>query len=189
MRLSEWRQAAPFKDSASPKVMTVIEQALVALGAEGDPECWVAWGENPRVRYLVFVPTPPGLLQIQVRVYVPGEGPRAGGKLVRWNRVQLGELGVEIQGGHRLVTFQVEAQVLNGVDAVAERIGVFAQSLFAAVDGRAGVFTTPTTKRRTTARANAKSGARSTPKPAGKAPVKAPAKVNPRLPGPKGSAR
>ncbi len=67
---------------------------------------------------------------------VPGEGPRAGGKVVRWQRVQLGELAVEIQGGHRLVTFQVEAQVLNGADATADAIAAFAQALFAAVDGR-----------------------------------------------------
>ena len=101
-----------------------------------DPECWVAWGDDPTVRYLIFAPTPSGLVQLNVRVNVPGEGPRAGGKVVRWDRVQLGELGVEIQGGHRLVTFQVETQVLNGVDDVADRIAAFAQALFAAVDGR-----------------------------------------------------
>ena len=67
---------------------------------------------------------------------VPGEGPRAGGKVVRWQRVQLGELAVEIQGGHRLVTFQVETQVLNGADAAADAIAAFAQTIFAAVDGR-----------------------------------------------------
>ena len=44
--------------------------------------------------------------------------------------------GVEIQGGHRLVAFQVESQVLNGVDVVADDIAAFAQALFAAVDGR-----------------------------------------------------
>ncbi len=67
---------------------------------------------------------------------VPGEGPRAGGKVVRWQRVQLGELAVEIQGGHRLVTFQVETQVLNGADAAADAIATFAQTMFAEVDGR-----------------------------------------------------
>ena len=55
---------------------------------------------------------------------------------MRWQRVQLGELAVEIQGGHRLVTFQVEAQVLNGADAAADAIAFFARTLFAAVDGR-----------------------------------------------------
>jgi hypothetical protein len=68
---------------------------------------------------------------------VPGEGPRASGKIVRWNRVQLGELAVEIQAGHRLVTFQIETQALNGADATADAIAAFAQALFAAVDGRA----------------------------------------------------
>ena len=51
-----------------------------------------------------------GLVQVNVRVNVPGEGPRTTGKLVRWHRVQVGELSVEIQGGHRLLTFQVESQ-------------------------------------------------------------------------------
>jgi hypothetical protein len=136
MRLSGWRALAPYKDSTSPKVLAVVEPALVTLGAERDPECWVAWGDDPSVRYLIFAPTLNGLVQLNVRVNVPGEGPRAGGKVVRWNRVQFGELGVEIQGGHRLVSFQVEAQVLTGVDDVGDGIAAFAQALFAAVDGR-----------------------------------------------------
>ena len=70
-----------------------------------------------------------------------GKRPRAGGKVVRWNRAQLGELAVEIQGGHRLVTFQVDAQVLNGVDDQADAISEFAPTLFAAVDGRVGSVT------------------------------------------------
>ena len=136
MRLSEWRATAPYKDSVSPKVLSVVESALVALGADRDPECWVVWGDDPSIRYMLFAPIASGLVQVNVRVAVPGEGPRAGGKVVRWNRVQLGELAVEIQGGHRLVTFQVENQVLNGVDAGADAISAFAQALFAAVDGR-----------------------------------------------------
>ena len=136
MRLSDWRGRAPSRDSVSPKVLAVVETALVTLGAERDPECWVAWGDDPTVRYVIFAPTPSGLAQVTVRVNAPGEGPRAGGKVVRWGRVQLGELGVEIQGGHRLVTFQIETQVLNGVDDTADRIAAFARALFAAVDGR-----------------------------------------------------
>jgi hypothetical protein len=136
MRFSEYRAKAPVKDAVAPKVIDIVEQALSALGAERDPECWVVWGDDPAVRYLLFAPTPAGLVQVTVRVAVPGEGPRAGGKVLRWNRVQLGELAVEIQGGHRLVTFQIETQVLNGADAKAEAITAFAQVLFAAVDGR-----------------------------------------------------
>jgi hypothetical protein len=136
MRLSQWRAKAPFKDSVAPKVITVVESALGALGAELDPECWVVWGDDPRIRYQLLVPTPSGLVQVNVRVSMPGEGPRASGKVVRWNRVQLGELAVEIQAGHRLVTFQVEAQPLNGADIAADAIADFAHVLFAAVDGR-----------------------------------------------------
>jgi len=136
MRWSAWRAKAPFKDSVQPKVLSIVDDALAELGAEPDPECWVVWGDDPSSRYTLLVPTPSGLVLVNVRVSVPGEGPRAGGKIVRWPRVQLGELAVEIQGGHRLVTFQVETQVLNGADANADAIAVFAQTIFAAVDGR-----------------------------------------------------
>ena len=167
MRLSEWRAKAPFKNSVSPKVVAVLDSALDILGADRDPECWVVWGDDPSVRYLVLVPTPGGLAQVNVRVYVPGEGPRASGKVARWNRVQLGELGVELQGGHRLVTFQVETQVLNGADDVADRIAAFARALFAAVDGRAIVPSVrrAATPRRTTA-GKAGAGKASAAKPA-----------------------
>ena len=143
MRLSEWRAHAPMKDSISPKVVGVVESAIVTLGAEADPECWIVWGDDPAVRYLVFVPIASGLIQLNVRVMVPGEGPRAAGKVIRWNRVQLGELAVEIQAGHRLVTFQAEAQVLSGVDAMGDAIAAFAGALFAAMDGRPAAVTAP----------------------------------------------
>ena len=136
MRWSGWRAKAPFKDSVAPKVLATVDAALAGLGAGPDPECWVIWGDDPRSRYMLLAPTESGLVTVNVRVAVPGEGPRAGGKVVRWGRVQLGELAVEIQGGHRLVTFQVENQVLNGADATADPIAAFAQALFAAVDGR-----------------------------------------------------
>jgi hypothetical protein len=137
MRLSEWRKRAPAKASVAPKVEAIVEAALVTLGAGRDPDCWVAWGDDPAVRYLILAPSPSGLVQLNVRVNVPGEGPRAGGKIVRWQRAQIGELGVEMQGGHRLISFQVESQILNGVDASADAIAQFAQVLFAAIDGRA----------------------------------------------------
>ena len=48
----------------------------------------------------------------------------------------MGELGIETQGVHRIVSFQVEQQVLRGVDDQADRVAAFAIALFAAVDGR-----------------------------------------------------
>lgn len=93
-------------------------------------------GEEPSVRYAIFVPSAAGLITCYVRVNVPGEGPRASAKLIRWNRVQLGELAMETQGVHRLLSFQVEQQVLNGADETADRIATFALQLFAAIDGR-----------------------------------------------------
>ena len=136
MRLSDWRAAAPRKDSMAPKVHATIEAALSLLGVDADPECWVVWGDDPAIRYGVFVPGPAGLAQINVRVNVPGEGPRAAGKLIRWSRVQLGELAIEIQGGHRIINFQVEGNVLHGSDSEADTVADFVMTLFDAVDGR-----------------------------------------------------
>jgi len=191
MRFSEWRDRAPMRDSVGPKVIPVVEAALATLGAERDPECWVAWGDDPAVRYLILAPTPSGLAQLNVRVNVPGEGPRAGGKIVRWARVQLGELGVEIQGGHRLVTFQVDTLVLNGVDEAADRVAAFAQGLFAAVDGRP-IEPAAGSKRSAPPRAPAKSAAGPAAKTATKTSVSraltAPKPGNPRAGrGPSGS--
>jgi hypothetical protein len=137
MRLSEWRAGAPNREALSGRVLDVVLPVLDSLGADADPHCWVAWGDDPQIRYVIFAPSPAGLIMCSVRLALPGEGPRASGKVVRWHRVQLGELAVETVGGHRLVSFQVESQVLRGSDAVADRVAAFALALFAAVDGRA----------------------------------------------------
>jgi hypothetical protein len=136
MRLSEWRAVAPHKDSMAPKVVAVIEPVATALGAEPDPTCWVIWGDDPASRFTVITLSEAGLLLIAVRVYVPQEGPRASAKLIRWNRVQTGELAIEYVGGHRLLSFQVEGQILRGSDDQADAIAGFALELFAAADGR-----------------------------------------------------
>jgi hypothetical protein len=136
MRLSEWRAAAPSKDAVATKVIAVVDPVLASLGVDPDPECWVAWGEEPAQRHTILAPMAAGLVACYVRVSVPGEGARAAAKLIRWNRVQLGELAIETQGGHRLLSFQVEGHVLRGADGEADRIAAFSLDLFAAVDGR-----------------------------------------------------
>lgn len=136
MRLSEWRAKAPAKDAAGPKVAGVVDPVLKALGAEPDPHCWIAWGEEPANRFTVFVPTEPGLIACFVRVNVSGEGPRTTTKLVRWSRVSIGELAVETQAGHRMISFQLESQILRGADAEADRAAAFALRVIAAIDGR-----------------------------------------------------
>ncbi len=136
MRLSEWRGAAPNPDAMSTKVIAVVEPVLGALGAEEDPHCWILWGDDPRIRYLIMAITPIGLAMCNVRVNVPGEGPRASGKLVRWSRVSVGELDVEMGGGHRLVSIQVEQQVLRGLDEGVDRIAEFVHAVLAGADGR-----------------------------------------------------
>jgi len=134
MRLSEWSKRAPHKESMTPKVMATVTPILAALGAPKDPSSWIAWGEDPTARYVILTPTPAGLVQVHVRVNVPQEGPRASGKLVRWNRVQTGELSVEVVGGHRLVGFQVENIILRGTDEEGEAISAFALEVYAAID-------------------------------------------------------
>jgi hypothetical protein len=136
MRLSEWRATAPHKDAAAAKVAAVVDPVLSALGAGPDPHCWVAWGDEPRNRYSILVPTDPGLIVTFVRPNVPAEGPRASTKLVRWNRVVIGELTVETQGGHRMLSFQMEGQILRGADVEADRAAAFALRVIAAIDGR-----------------------------------------------------
>lgn len=136
MRLSEWRRRAPAREAMTTKVLAVVEPVLAAFGAGGDAECWVAWGEEPANRYTILAIAPAGLVTCHVRVSLPQEGPRASAKLARWNRVQLGELAIETQGSHRLLSFQVESQVLRGSDAQADAIAAFAIRLIAAVDGR-----------------------------------------------------
>lgn len=136
MRLSEWRAAPPHKDAVGPKIAAVVDPILTALGAGPDPHCWVAWGDEPAHRYTIFVPTEPGLISSFIRVNIPGEGPRATTKLIRWNRVAIGELAVETQAGHRILSFQLEQQVLRGVDAEADRAAAFGLRVIAAIDGR-----------------------------------------------------
>lgn len=136
MRLSEWRSRSPDRDAMAAKVMASATEALALLGAERDPDCWISWGDDPGVRYTILAPAPAGLVVVNVRVNAPGEGPRASGKIVRWHRVQVGELSVEIQGAHRLITFQVESQLLHGANDDAGEVARFAGSIFAAIDGR-----------------------------------------------------
>jgi hypothetical protein len=136
MRLSEWAKRAPHKASMTPKVMATVTPILLGLGAPKDPSSWIAWGDDPSARYLILVPTTAGLIQVNVRVNVPQEGPRSSGKLVRWNRVQTGELSVEVVAGHRLVGFQVENVILRGTDEEGDAVSQFARELYAAMDGQ-----------------------------------------------------
>ena len=124
------------KDAVAPKVLAVVEQALIALGAETDPECWVAWGDDPAIRYLLLVPTPSGLLQVNVRVAVPGEGPRAAGKVSAgaassWASWGSRSRAVTGWSPSRSRTWSSTAPMRS-----ADAISAFAQALFAAVDGR-----------------------------------------------------
>ena len=136
MRLSEWRSVAPHANSVSDKVIATIEPVLIGLGAEPDPPCWFAWGDDPAARYTILALADAGLVLCSVRVMVPQEGPRAAGKLIRWSRVQVGELGVERQAGHTVVNFQVEGQLLRGVYEEVVRVTEFALDIFAGLDGR-----------------------------------------------------
>ena len=137
MLLSEWRKTAPNRECMSNKVFAVLKPVLTDLGADDDPACWVLWGEDPEFRYSIMAPTTAGVISVAVRVSGGAEGPRATGKLVRWGKLSVSELGVEGSGGHRIVAVQVEGQVLKGTDDEADQICEFVLGLLAGIDGRA----------------------------------------------------
>jgi hypothetical protein len=109
---------------------------MAILGTESDPEAHVVWGDDPDRRYLILAAADAGLVIVNVRVNVPQEGPYAAAKLVRWSRVQVGELSVEAHHGHRHVTSQIENTVLQGSDEDADEIGAFVAHILARIDGR-----------------------------------------------------
>ncbi|MGZ8502685.1 MAG: hypothetical protein ACXWW6_07520, partial [Candidatus Limnocylindrales bacterium] len=108
---------------------------LEGLGAAADPDCWITWGDEP-TRWSLMTPTPGGLASVHIRVSAPQEGPRAAGKLSRWNRVQIGDYSIESHSGHRLLSFQIDSQVLHGVDDECGPLAAFILRLLAALDGR-----------------------------------------------------
>lgn len=136
MRLSEWRAKPPVRDALGPKQLAVISPVLGVFGVENDPHAWVQWGDDPGSKYSILVPISAGLVVVAVRANIAGSGPRATAKVVRWSRLQMGELAVETEGPHRMISFQVDSFVLRGPDAAADAIGRFALVLLAAVEGR-----------------------------------------------------
>jgi hypothetical protein len=136
MRLSGWRKTAPAEESMTVEVLAMLEPVLADLGAEADPVCWVIWGDDPRVRYSILVPTIAGVVVAGVRTASQGGTPRAAAKLVRWPKLAVSELNLESSGGHRIVAVQVEMLVLKGVDEEADRICEFVRDLIAEVDDR-----------------------------------------------------
>jgi hypothetical protein len=165
MRLSEWRARAPRREALGPKVRAVLEPVLGTLGAGGDPDAWISWGEDAAYRFVLLVPTAAGLATCTVRPTGAAGGPRVSAKLVRWGRVQVGDLDVDTQQGHRLATIQVEGLVLRGVDAEADELGRFVAALASATDGRTLPLAAPAPARRAAAgtrpRTGGASGARS----------------------------
>ncbi len=135
MRLSDAIAAPRDEAAVSARVMAVVLPALAALGAGEDPEGWLAWGDDPGIRWQFLTPTPAGLVTCSVRVNVAGEGPRAGAKVTRWPRVQVGELAIEsAAGGLQVASFQVEGLVLRGSGEEAKAITSFAIAVFRAID-------------------------------------------------------
>jgi hypothetical protein len=136
MRLSDWQVSPRGQKVMTEKVAAAYGPAMAVLGTGSDPEAYVVWGDDPDHRYMILAIAEAGLVIVNVRVNVPQEGPRAAAKLVRWSRVQVGELSVEAHHGHRHVTSQVENSVLQGSDEDADEIGAFVAHLLAWIDGR-----------------------------------------------------
>ena len=159
MRLSGWVEIAPRPDAVTPKVLAVVEPMLAMLGCEPDPDCWVAWGDDPGARYIGLRrrPTPASSRSM------PGSTSRARGRApaassIRWARAQVGDLAVEMQGGHRILSFTLEGQILRGTDESADAVAAF-------VAGHPGRHRRPATSRR---RAPAPNGGAARPRAAGR---------------------
>ena len=135
MLLSAWWADGTHAAALTPRLEALLGPALTDLGASTDPECWITWGDDP-TRWSMLVPTPAGLATIHVRVTVPQEGPRVAGKVVRWNRVQVGDHSIESHSGHRMLSFQIEGQLLHAIDDECDRLAAFIAVLLAALDGR-----------------------------------------------------
>jgi HAD superfamily hydrolase (TIGR01509 family) len=110
-----------------------VDPILASVGAGTDPHCWVAWGEEPGIRHTILVPTDP-VSSPASSASCPAKG-RGHGEARPLEPVSIGDLAIEAQGGHRLVSFQAEQQVLRGVDAEADRVAAFALRVIAAIDG------------------------------------------------------
>ena len=136
MRLSEWRTTPLGQKVMSDKVAAAYEPALAVLGVPPDPVTHVVWGDEPDIRYQILAASDAGLVFVHVRVNVPQEGPRASAKLVRWNRLVLGETSAEAHHGHRFVTGQIETVVIKGADETADEVGAFLAHVLARIDGR-----------------------------------------------------
>jgi hypothetical protein len=138
MLLSEWSSVAPSSGCMNQAVLDALGPVLSDMGAGEDPECWVAWGEDPNYKYSVLAPAAAGLVVVAVRLN-PGSdaGPRATAKLVRWPKIQIGEFSIEAAEGRRVVAVQVEGLVLKGTDEAASSICEFVRGLIAGSDGRA----------------------------------------------------
>ena len=136
MRLSGWRSKAPGKDGLNEKVLEMVGSILGSLGADPDAHCWISWGDETGSRWTLMAPCPAGLATVNVRAGGGGEGSRAGGRLIRWSKVQVGELAVEAERGHHLVMFQIEGQPIQGTDANADDVAAFAGLTLAGLEGR-----------------------------------------------------
>lgn len=180
MRLSDWQASPRGRKVMTDKVASAYGPALAVIGAEPDPVAHVVWGDDPDRLYVMLAAADAGLVIVNVRVNVPQEGPRAAAKLVRWGRVQVGELSVEAHHGRRHVTSQIEGVVLQGTDEEADEIGAFVAHVLGRIDGRmvspAHEPRRPATGGQASADAEAESNARSV---SSLVPIELPASTDP----------
>ena len=138
MRVNDWRATPEGGRHLTDRLVALIDPVAHALGAESDTACHVVWGDQPDARFQVLLATDAGLAILNVRVNVPQEGPRVSGRLVRWGRVQAGEVTIEAHSGHAQVSAQFEGQVLQGLDAAGERIAEWMIEVYRRVERGTG---------------------------------------------------
>jgi hypothetical protein len=137
MRLSEWRRKAPGLDRIDNRVAAVLKALFADFGAEPDPDCYFAWGDDPEQRYSVLAAVPAGMVSIAVRNASGSEDARATARLTRWPKLAIGEFSIDATGDHRILAVQLESYVLKGVDDEADLIAEFIRGLVLEADNRA----------------------------------------------------
>ncbi len=138
MRFDDWRATPEGERHLTERLVALIDPVSRVLGVGTETACHVVWGDQPPARFQVLLATEAGLAVLNVRVNVPQEGPRISGRLVRWGRVQAGEVTIEAHSGHAQVSAQFEGQVLQGLDTAGERIAEWMIEVYRRVERATG---------------------------------------------------
>ena len=135
MQFSDWCETDEGRRRIPEPLVTLIGNAMRTLGVPLDAPAHVIWGDQPGQRFMVMLACDAGLAILGVRPSTPQEGPRVSGRLLRWSRVQVGELAIEAHHGHVQASAQMEGQVLQGLDAAGAQVAGWMAEVYRRVEG------------------------------------------------------